>query len=61
LYKDLYKKRLVHDDSINLCSNLGKRKLVDAFGLEIYNEKERYGQDILADFFTSNSGHCVYN
>ena len=55
------KKRLVDDDSINLCSILGKRKLVDAFGLEIYNEKERYGQDIPTDFFTLNSGHGIYN
>jgi hypothetical protein len=55
------KKRLVDDASINLCSILCKRKLVDAFGLEIYNEKERYGQDIPADFFTLNSGHGVYN
>ena len=55
------KKRLVDDDSINLCSILGKRKLVDAFGLEIYNEKERYGQDIPTGFFTLNSGHGIYN
>lgn len=55
------KKRLVDDGSINLSSILGKRKLVDAFGEEIYNEKERYGQDIPADFFTLNSGHGIYN
>ena len=55
------KKRLVDDVSINLCSILGKRKLVDAFGEEIYNEKERYGQDIPTDFFTLNSGHGIYN
>ena len=36
-----------------------KRHLVDAFGLEIYNDKERYGQDIPVDFFTTNVGHGV--
>jgi len=41
-------------------SILGKRKLVEAFGEEIYKEKERYGQDIPADFFETNIGHGVY-
>ena len=38
---------------------LGKRKLVEAFGEEIYKEKDRYGQDIPADFFKTNIGHGV--
>ena len=40
-------------------SILGKRKLVEAFGLEIYNDKDRYGQDITSDFFVTNIGHGV--
>jgi hypothetical protein len=54
------KKRLVDDDTI-VVSSLCKRKLVDAFGAEIYNEKERYGQEIPDDFFILNSGHGIYN
>lgn len=42
-------------------SILGKRKLADAFGEQIYNEKERYGQDIPTDFFKTNIGHGVYS
>lgn len=38
---------------------LGKRKLVEAFGEEIYNDKDRYGQDIPDDFFKTNIGHGV--
>jgi len=41
-------------------SILGKRKLADAFGEEIYNDQDRYGQDIPADFFKTNVGHGVY-
>lgn len=41
-------------------SILGKRKLDEAFGEEIYKEKERYGQDIPVDFFQTNIGHGVY-
>jgi len=41
-------------------SDLGKRNLVDSFSVEIYNDKERYGQDIPADFFKTNIGHNVY-
>ena len=41
-------------------SILGKRKLADAFGEEIYNDQDRYGQDIPADFFKTNIGHGVY-
>lgn len=41
-------------------SILGKRKLDEAFGEEIYKEKERYGQDIPTDFFQTNIGHRVY-
>jgi hypothetical protein len=40
--------------------DLGKRKLADSFGLQIYNDKERYNQDIPADFFRTNIGHNVY-
>lgn len=38
---------------------LGNRKLLEAFGEEIYNDKERYGQDIPSDFFKTNIGHAV--
>lgn len=41
-------------------SVLGKRKIVDAFGLEIYNDKDRYGQDISNDFFNNHIGHNSY-
>jgi hypothetical protein len=41
-------------------SRLGKRKLVDAFGKDIYNDKDRYSQDIPDDFFKCNMGHGVY-
>jgi len=47
----------ISDDS---SSDLGKRKLCDSFGEQIYNDKERYGQDIPADFFNNNTGHNVY-
>ena len=40
-------------------SDLGKRKIAVSFGLQIYNDKERYGQDIPSDFFNSNIGHGV--
>lgn len=40
-------------------SVLGKRKLVDAFGFEIYYDIERYGQEIPSDFFKINIGHGV--
>lgn len=40
-------------------SDLGKRKMVSSFGPEIYNDKERYGQDIPDDFFKTNIGHDV--
>jgi len=38
---------------------LGNRKLLEAFGEEIYNDKERYGQNIPSDFFKTNIGHGV--
>ena len=38
---------------------LGKRKLANAFGQQIYNDKDRYGQDIPVDFFKTNIGHGV--
>jgi hypothetical protein len=41
-------------------SRLGKRKLVDAFGIDIYNDKERYSQGIPDNFFKTNIGHGVY-
>jgi len=43
----------LHDD-------LGKRKLADSFGSQIYNDNERYNQDIPDDFFKTNIGHNVY-
>jgi hypothetical protein len=42
-----------------LPSVLGKRKFVDTFG-DNYSDKERYGQTIGTDFFTTNIGHGVY-
>ena len=55
--KPLIKRRPEH------VSILGKRKLAHAFGLKIYNDKDRYGQDIPADFFNTNVGHgvCSHN
>jgi len=41
-------------------SDLGKRKIAVSFGSQIYNDKERYGQDIPPDFFDTNIGHNVY-
>lgn len=38
-------------------SDLGKRKIAISFGSQIYNDKERYGQDIPPDFFETNIGH----
>ena len=43
-----------------LPSILGKRKIVDAFGVEIYDDKYRYGQSINDDFFVDHVGHNVY-
>jgi len=48
------------DISDDNSSDLGKRKLADSFGLQIYNDKDRYGQDIPTDFFQTNIGHGVY-
>lgn len=42
-------------------SDLGKRKITLSFGPQIYNDKERYGQDIPPDFFNTNIGHGVTN
>lgn len=56
--KPIIKRRYGH--IVEHVSILGKRKLVEAFGEEIYNERERYGQDIPADFFDTNVGHGVY-
>lgn len=58
--KIIIKKR--HDINItdNSSPDLGKRKLCHSFGLQIYNDKDRYGQDIPADFFNTNIGHNVY-
>jgi hypothetical protein len=59
LRKIVIKKR--HDINISdenkNTSDLGKRNLADSFGVQIYNDKERYGQDIPADFFKTNIGH----
>jgi len=41
-------------------SQLGKRKLEDAFG-EGNHDEERYGQQITEDFFKNNYGHSVVN
>jgi len=60
--KVIIKKRPDLDTNItdeNSCSDLGKRKLADSFGLQIYNDKDRYGQDIPTDFFQTNIGHGV--
>jgi hypothetical protein len=53
------KKRERTEILVEIISLLGKRKLVDAFGLEIYNDENRYGQEIPADFFVTNVGHGV--
>jgi hypothetical protein len=53
------RKRASTEIIIDIISMLGKRKLSNAFGLEIYNDKERYGQEIPADFFVTNFGHGV--
>jgi len=38
---------------------LGKRKLDEAFGQQIYNDADRYGQEIISGFFKTNIGHSV--
>jgi hypothetical protein len=43
----------------DISSVLGKRKLSDSFGPGIHDE-ERYGQEIIPDFFKTNIGHGVY-
>lgn len=55
IYISFEKKR-----KLDIPSCLGKRKLVNAFGLSIYNDKERYSKDIPDDFFKTNMGHGVY-
>lgn len=59
--KIIIKKR--HDINITDDSSpdLGKRKLCDSFSSQIYNDKDRYGQDIPTDFFNTNIGHNVYD
>jgi hypothetical protein len=57
--KLVIKKRCPRELLIETQSILGKRKLVDAFGLEIYNDIDRYGQEIPPDFFVTNFGHGV--
>jgi hypothetical protein len=57
--KLVIKKRYPIELSIITIPILGKRKLVDAFGLEIYNDIDRYGQEIPPDFFVKNFGHGV--
>jgi hypothetical protein len=56
--KIIIKKRDDINISVENSSDLGKRNLVHSFGLQIYNDKERYGQDIPADFFKTNIGHA---
>jgi hypothetical protein len=58
--KVIIKKRPDIDITDDNSSDLGKRKLADSFGLQIYNDKDRYGQDIPPDFFETNIGHDVY-
>lgn len=58
--KVIIKKRPDIDITDYNSSDLGKRKLTDSFGLQIYNDKDRYGQDIPPDFFETNIGHDVY-
>jgi hypothetical protein len=59
-----FRKLIIKKKHINILneipSDLGKRNLADSFGIEIYNDKERYGQDIPTDFFKTNIGHLVY-
>ena len=57
--KPVNKKRIIIKKRPNITPVLGKRKLVDAFGENIYNETDRYGQEIPADFFKNNVGHGV--
>jgi hypothetical protein len=58
--KPIIKKRPDINIPDEVSSDLGKRKMVSSFGSEIYNDKERYGQDIPDDFFKTNIGHNVY-
>jgi hypothetical protein len=44
---------------LNPNANLKKRTYEDAFGQREY-DKERYGQEIHADFFERNVGHGVF-
>ena len=53
------KNRIIIKKRPNITPVLGKRKLVDAFGENIYNDQFRYGQEIPADFFKNNVGHGV--
>jgi hypothetical protein len=54
------KRQEFFDPQPNKKNVLGKRKLADAFGEEIFNDKDRYGQDIPDNFFKTNVGHGVY-
>ena len=62
--RDIKRRDIKRKPDINISdenpSDLGKRNLEDSFGSEIYNDKERYGQDIPADFFKTNIGHGLY-
>jgi len=55
----IIRKRASNEIIIDIVPILGKRKLSEAFGLEIYNDTERYGQEIPSDFFVTNVGHGV--
>ena len=57
--RPIIRRKYCKDDLNNIPSLLDKRKLVESFGLEIYNERDRYGQDIPLDFFEKNIGHNV--
>jgi len=60
LKKIIIKKRNDINILDDYSSDLGKRKLYHSFGLQIYDDKDRYGQDIPNDFFKNNIGHNVY-
>jgi hypothetical protein len=57
--KTLIIRKRASNEIIDIVPIIGKRKLSEAFGLEIYNDTERYGQEIPSDFFVANVGHGV--
>jgi hypothetical protein len=59
--KPFYYHKKCADNKEKVKSILRKRKLMDAFGEKIYNDQDRYGQEISNEFFKNNTGHGVYN